>query len=77
MQRQYIVKMTGNASLWKWLSYAETIYSKNDWECQFMEVAVLCRDNIIVKMTGNVSDWLSYAGGALIKVADSAGSTVQ
>ena len=22
------------------------------------------------------SDWLSYAGGALIKVADSAGSTV-
>ena len=30
----------------------------------------------IVKMIGNVSDWLSYAGGALIKVADSAGSTV-
>ena len=30
----------------------------------------------IVKMKGNVSDWLSYAGGALIKVADSAGSTV-
>ena len=29
----------------------------------------------IVKMIGNVSDWLSYAGGALIKVADSAGST--
>ena len=29
-----------------------------------------------MKMTGNVSDWLSYAGGALIKVADSAGSTV-
>ena len=27
-------------------------------------------------MTGNVSDWLSYAGGTLIKVADSAGSTV-
>ena len=27
-------------------------------------------------MIGNVSDWLSYAGGALIKVADSAGSTV-
>ena len=27
-----------------------------------------------MKMTGNVSDWLSYAGGALIKVADSAGS---
>ena len=30
----------------------------------------------IVKLIGNVSDWLSYAGGALIKVADSAGSTV-
>ena len=30
----------------------------------------------IVKSIGNVSDWLSYAGGALIKVADSAGSTV-
>ena len=30
-----------------------------------------------MKMIGNVSDWLSYAGGALIKVADSAGSTVQ
>ena len=30
----------------------------------------------IVKTIGNVSDWLSYAGGALIKVADSAGSTV-
>ena len=29
-----------------------------------------------MKMIGNVSDWLSYAGGALIKVADSAGSTV-
>ena len=28
-----------------------------------------------MKMIGNVSDWLSYAGGALIKVADSAGST--
>ena len=27
-------------------------------------------------MIGNVSDWLSYAGGALIKMADSAGSTV-
>ena len=26
----------------------------------------------IVKIIGNVSDWLSYAGGALIKVADSA-----
>ena len=43
------------AGLWRWLSYAEIIYSENDWEC---------------------SDWLSYAGGALIKVADSAGSTV-
>ena len=31
----------------------------------------------IVKVIGNVSDWLSYAGGALIKVVDSAGSTVQ
>ena len=30
----------------------------------------------IVKIIGNVPDWLSYAGGALIKVADSAGSTV-
>ena len=30
----------------------------------------------IVKMIGNVLDWLSYAGGALIKVADPAGSTV-
>ena len=29
-----------------------------------------------MKMIGNVSDWLSCAGGALIKVADSAGSTV-
>ena len=29
-----------------------------------------------MKVIGNVSDWLSYAGGALIKVADSAGSTV-
>ena len=27
-------------------------------------------------MMGEVSDWLSYKGGALIKVADSAGSTV-
>ena len=30
----------------------------------------------IVKKIGNVSDWLYYAGGALIKVADIAGSTV-
>ena len=30
----------------------------------------------LVKMTGNVSDWLSNAGGSLIKVAYSAGSTV-
>ena len=29
-----------------------------------------------MKMIGNVLDWLSFAGGALIKVADSAGSTV-
>ena len=29
-----------------------------------------------MKIIGNVSDWLSYADGALIKVADSAGSTV-
>ena len=36
---------------------------------------IFSRENI-VKMIGNVSDWLSYAGGALIKVADSAGSTV-
>ena len=27
----------------------------------------------IVKIIGNVSDWLSYPGGALLKVADSAG----
>ena len=30
----------------------------------------------VVKINGNVSDWLSYADGALMKVADSAGSTV-
>ena len=30
----------------------------------------------IVKIIWNVSDWLSYSGGALIKVPDSAGSTV-
>ena len=30
----------------------------------------------IVNIIGNVSDWLSYADGALIKVADSAGSIV-
>ena len=29
----------------------------------------------IVKIVGDVSDWLSYAGGGLMKVADSAGST--
>ena len=29
-----------------------------------------------MKVIGNVSDWLSYAGGALIKMAASAGSTV-
>ena len=29
-----------------------------------------------MNMTGNVSDWLSYAGGALIKVADPADSNV-
>ena len=29
----------------------------------------------IVKMIGNVSDWLSYAGEALMKVADSVDST--
>ena len=29
-----------------------------------------------MKINGNVSDWVSYAGGALIKVANSAGSTV-
>ena len=31
----------------------------------------------IVNMIENVSDWLSYAGGALMKVADPASSTVQ
>ena len=36
----------------------------------------LMQRQYIVKIIGNVSDWLSYAGGALIKVADSAGSTV-
>ena len=30
----------------------------------------------IVKMNGNASDWLFYAGGALIKEADSAGLSV-
>ena len=30
-----------------------------------------------MKMIGNVSDWLSYAGGARVKVADSAGSTIE
>ena len=34
------------------------------------------RRQYIVKMIGNDSDWLSYTGGALIKVADSEGSTV-
>ena len=29
-----------------------------------------------MKMIWNVSDWLSYAGGALFKVADSASATV-
>ena len=29
-----------------------------------------------MKMTWDASDWLSYAGGALIKVADSTGSTI-
>ena len=36
----------------------------------------LMQRQYIVKIIGNVSDWLSYAGGALIKVPDSAGSTV-
>ena len=36
----------------------------------------LMQRQYIVKIIGNLSDWLSYAGGALIKVADSAGSTV-
>ena len=36
----------------------------------------LTQRQYIVKFIGNVSDWLSYAGRALIKVADSAGSTV-
>ena len=40
-------------------------------------MAVLCRDNVyIVKTVGNVSDRLFYVGGALIKVADSTGLTV-
>ena len=42
----------------------------------FMEVAGLMQRQYIVKITGNVSDWLSYAGGALVKVTDSAVSTV-
>ena len=41
-----------------------------------MRVVVLCRQ-YIGEMIGNVSDWLSCAGGTLIKVTDSAGSTVQ
>ena len=36
----------------------------------------LMQKQYIVKIIGNVSEWLSYAVGALIKVADSAGSTV-
>ena len=40
------------------------------------EDGCLVQRQYIVKMNGNVSDWLSYAGGSLIKVVDSAGSTV-
>ena len=36
----------------------------------------LMQRQYIVNMIVNVSNWLSYAGGALIKVADSAASTV-
>ena len=36
----------------------------------------LMQRQYIVKIIWNVSDWLSYSGGALIKVLDSAGSTV-
>ena len=36
----------------------------------------LMQGQYIVVMIGGVSDWLSYAGGILIKVADSEGSTV-
>ena len=36
----------------------------------------LMQRQYIASIIGNISDWLSYAGGALMKVADSAGSTV-
>ena len=40
----------------------------------FMETCrCLKQRQYIVKMSGNVLDWLSYAGVALIKVADSTG----
>ena len=35
----------------------------------------LIQRQYIMKMTGNISDWLSNAGGALINMADSAGLT--
>ena len=54
-------KHFGNTSTGCWLCYGG---------------GYLIQRQYIVKIIGNVSDWLSYAGGALIKVADSAGSTV-
>ena len=54
-------KYFGNNSTVYWLGYGG--------DC-------LMQRQYIVKIIGNVSDWLSYAGGALIKVANSAGSTV-
>ena len=36
------------------------------------EGGCLMQRQYIAKMTGDVSDWLSCAGGALIKVVDSA-----
>ena len=35
-----------------------------------------CAETLYSENNWECSDWLSYAGGALIKVADSAGSTV-
>ena len=60
------------AVLWRVISIFEMILLAVGW---VVEVVVLCRQ-YIDKMIANVSDWLSYTGGALIKVDDSAGSTV-
>ena len=41
-----------------------------------LAVGLVVERQYIVKMIGNVSDWLSYACGALIQVTDSVASTV-